>query len=218
MWGMSDGLATIYRKQVRNILGEKVSCPTVVIRDVLVGAIEKVHKCAQSANVGPRGFVMGYSDHYAAVLCHATPALTSRGYGSASGQAFYLNKVLHGVQCSPNATLPDNLILWHGGPSVIGSGAAYGDYLVISQFTTVGQHRGNWPIFEGMNYVGPHSAVLGSARVGAFSSVGAGTVLVGTEVAANSVAYRNSDGKLVVSPASVTPYITRWFDPGLLAR
>jgi serine acetyltransferase len=215
---MSDGLATIYRKQVRNILSERVSCSTDVIRDVFVGAIEKVHKCAQSANAGPRGFVMGYSDHYAAVLCHVTSALTKMGYGTASSQAFYLNKALHGVQCSPNATLPDNLILWHGGPLVIGSGAAYGDYLVISQFTTVGQHRGNWPTFEGMNYVGPHSAVLGGARVGAFSSVGAGTVLVATQVAANSVAYRNSDGKLMVSAVSGTPYITRWFDPGLLAR
>jgi serine O-acetyltransferase len=186
------------RRQVRAVLDQRLTGSVATLAASVTEGVERVRLCLEDSVVGPSEFDRRFSDHYALLLCHVTTILFRDSAPDLASQVFYLNKVLHGVQCSPRATLPTRLLLWHSMGVVIGSGVSLGEYLVIGQGVTIGQNRGNWPVIEERVFIGANSLVLGGSRIGRGSSIGAGTTVIDRSIAPGSLVHRNDDGRLLV--------------------
>jgi serine O-acetyltransferase len=193
------------------MLGQRPECGRSALRQLIEEAMAKVSQCIAGTKVGPKSFDRDYSDHYALLLCHLATLLYRRGAVRDASQAFYLNKVLHGVQCSPRAVLPVNFLLWHSGSTVLGSQAAYSEYLVIGPCVSIGQSGEAWPRLGARVFIGPHSAIFGNCDVGEDVTIGAGTVLVNESIPAGQFAYRDRSGSLIVRAPRMAPYINRFF-------
>ena len=107
-----------------------------------------------------------HSDLYAQFLYFLSNSVwkNSQDAGVAS-KLFYLNKVMHGINCMYDTNMPDIFLLIHCVGTVLGK-AEYSDYFVACQNVTVGSDRGKMPKMKEGVYMGPGSSIVGNCSVG----------------------------------------------------
>lgn len=102
-------------------------------------------------------------------------------------KAFYLNKVMHGLDCFYTVELPQIFLFVHPVGTVIGHGQ-FGDYFTVYQNCTVGsQIDGKYPNFKGQAVLYSGASVIGDCTVGDNVIFGAGCIVIGSSVESNSI-------------------------------
>lgn len=98
----------------------------------------------------------------------------------------YLNKIMHGLDIFYSVKMPDIFMLVHPLGTVLGN-AAYSDYLVVYQQCTVGALTDTYPTFGTGTILYSRTSVLGQCHVGDNVVFAANSIIVDTDVPADSV-------------------------------
>ena len=103
-----------------------------------------------------------------------------------ASKIFLLNKMMFGVDAFYKITLPTHFLFIHPIGTVLGN-ATYGDYFVIYQNVTIGSKiDGVYPQLSGKNVIYSGASVIGGAKVGFGSTIGASALVVGNDVPENT--------------------------------
>lgn len=127
------------------------------------------------------------TDHYAVFLAYLGCFLASCGEKRISWRVFALNKMLHGLNISPNVRLPNRFRISHGVGTVIGQ-ASLGNRLLVSQGCTIGASTlREYPTLDSGVSMMANSAILGRCRVGSNVMIGAGVHIINVEVPSDTL-------------------------------
>ncbi len=117
------------------------------------------------------------SDHYATFLYFLANQAYLTGNIPLAEKAFYLNKLLNGLDLFYSIEMPEIFLLVHPVGSVIGN-AEFSDYLVIYQNVTIGSDKdGVYPSFSGSNVLYSGASVIGNCQLGSNTVIGARSFL-----------------------------------------
>lgn len=83
------------------------------------------------------------------------------------------------------------LYIGHGFGTLVNSTAVIGNYVNLSQFTTIGSNKNNAAIIGDNVYIGPNVCVVENVKIGSNSTIGAGSVVVKYDVPKNAVVAGN---------------------------
>jgi hypothetical protein len=98
--------------------------------------------------------------------------------------------------------LPPFLLTFHPAATVLGR-ADYARFLVVSQGCTIGNNHGRYPSFDEGVVLRPGSMVLGGCRIGANVQIGAGAIVVDTDIPPNSTVTGQGRDGLTIRPNSL---------------
>jgi serine O-acetyltransferase len=136
---------------------------------------------------GYTDFNILHSDLYAQFIYFLSNTVWNKSQNeNLSTKLFYLNKTLHGLNCTYDTLLPDIFILIHAIGTVLGK-AKYSNYFVACQNVTVGSDKGYSPIMSEGVYMGPGSSLIGNSIVGKYAHFAINAVLMDQEVKGESV-------------------------------
>jgi serine O-acetyltransferase len=144
------------------------------------------------------------TDHYASFLYFLSHSLWKNGDNeNVAKKAYYLNKIMHGLDVFYEIELPEVFLFTHPVGTVLGR-AKYSNYLALSQGVTIGGSVDfKYPtIGEGV-YFFPGSAVIGDSNIGNNSLISIGTVVRDTNTPDDTLVY-NESSKVLYKPFSWT--------------
>lgn len=125
------------------------------------------------------------SDHFAAFLWFLGDELfLELNDENLSIKTSYLNKIMHGLDLFFSVSMPNIFMLVHPVGSVIGK-ASYNDFLVVYQNCTIGAVN-TYPRLGNGVVLYSKSSVLGESSIGDNVVIGANSLILNTEVPANS--------------------------------
>ncbi|MCF8003008.1 MAG: hypothetical protein K9L32_02185 [Chromatiaceae bacterium] len=133
-----------------------------------------------------------HSDHMASLYALLAHILYENGNDLAAAKVFYLNKILHGFDCYYTVCLPSIFLLSHPLGTILGGGAEYSNYLMVSQNCTVGDnYDGNYPTLgEGVSlYCG--ASIIGGCNIGSNCAIGVGASLYKTDLPDDTIVHGN---------------------------
>jgi serine O-acetyltransferase len=198
-------------RQLNNFFPDKYQFDGSDVDSAFDSALQRTEHCFKyislpSYNDGDNVcFYHLHSDQYCSFLYFLANCLWIKSQNKPlCDKLFFLNKTLNSIFLSYKCKLPDIFVLWHPIGSVIGN-AEYSDYLVIFQNVTVNT---GYPIdVLGKNpppklgkgiFLGAGAKIVGSGRIGNFSSIGINSYVFKTDIPDNSIVFMGSDGKLNV--------------------
>ena len=107
------------------------------------------------------------------------------GKKSSADRVCYLNRIRNGIDAWHSVDLPRKTLFVHAIGSVLGR-ATYGSGLVCYQNVTIGASKGNYPVFHGDCVIFSGATVLGNCSIGSNVLIGAGALVIDTDVPSNS--------------------------------
>ena len=199
-----------------NIFFPDKKIKTVLLYSFVKQAIGRVEYCFSKIN--NKYFFDGkniffnhlHSDQYAIFLYFLSNTIWMEERDDIlAGKAYYLNKVLHGLDAFYEIILPDVFLLVHPVGTILGR-AKYDDFFVVYQRVTVGGNTDlEYPIFgKGVALYG-ESAVIGNCRIGDGCSISYGTIVMEKDIQSNMVVF-GSNSDITYKHASKSP-IDRYF-------
>ena len=128
------------------------------------------------------------SDHMTLFLYLLARAEAAVGRIESADRISYLNKIRNGVDIWHTVSLPPRTVFVHSIGTVLGR-AKYGTSLICYQNVTVGGSKGNYPEFHGSCLLYSNASVLGKSKIGTNVIIGAGTLLVDTDIPDSSTVF-----------------------------
>ena len=182
-------LEKFFLKQVENFFPDGVTLDGNCIKRILDVSLQRLEVCfcgIEKKYYSENGMVVFNhlnSDHYAMFLyVFSNVAFEMFSYKECAEKSFYLNKVMHSLDCFYSIKLPEIFLFVHPVGSVIGN-ASYKNYFAVYQNCTVGSTEfGRYPEFDEGVVLYSGASVLGSCAVGKNVVFGAGTLLVNSQV------------------------------------
>lgn len=142
-----------------------------------------------------------FSDHYVMYIWYLANSIWKNGGDDIiCNKLYYLNKVLHGLDCMYNTKLPDIFLLFHCSGTMLGK-AHYSDFFVALQGCTVGSQKGKYPIMGKGVSLTAHSSLIGNCTIGNNVSISAYTNIFETDIEANTVVFKNTKGEITYKPS-----------------
>lgn len=117
-------------------------------------------------------------------------------------QVFLALKSRCGVDLFYDHDLPAFFVTPHPGGTVLGR-ASYARFLTVSQGCTIGMNHGLYPTFEEGVALRPGAIVLGRCHIGANVQIGAGAIVVDTDIPPNSTVTGQGGSGLSIRPSSI---------------
>lgn len=128
-----------------------------------------------------------HSDLYAQFIYYLSNTIWNNDKNvTVSSKLFYLNKVLHGINCMYDTQLPDIFLLIHCIGTVLGK-ASYSNYFVACHNVTIGSDKGYSPIINEGVYLGPGSSIVGKCVIGTYSHFSINSVVLNQNTKDNCV-------------------------------
>ena len=116
---------------------------------------------------------------------------------------FYLNKVMHGIDIFYSVNMPDIFLLVHPLGTILGN-AKYNNYLVVYQNVTVGaDEKSIYPSFGSGTVLYAKSSIIGKCNLGDDVVLGAGTIILNTDVPSKTLVVSTSNLRMIPSSLSV---------------
>jgi serine O-acetyltransferase len=191
----ADRLAAYLARQIENAFPDGPVSGADLARPV-ARALERLDHCF--AHVRQRYYRQGdeavfhhlNTDHYAAFLYLVGNTLhRDQGNPDLAAKTYALNKALHGLDLYYEVVLPDIFTFVHPVGTVIGR-ATFQDYFCVYQNCAVGGDlEGHLPELGRGVVLFAGSRAIGKSRIGDNCLLSAGTIVLGTEVPANSVVF-----------------------------
>lgn len=136
-----------------------------------------------------------HPDHHAVFLYLLSNVLSRKDREDPRAfRLFYLNKVLHGLDAYHDIELPEVFQFMHPLGTILGH-ARYGNHFCVYQGCSVGSdEQGNFPTFGDGVVMYAGASVIGACNIGNNVVIGAGSLVLGRDIADN----------LLVRPTSPT--------------
>lgn len=152
-----------------------------------------------------------YADHYLMYLWFLANTIWKEKVDSSiASKLYYLNKIMHGLDCMYDTRMPDIFLIFHGVGTMLGK-AEYNDFFVCLQGCTVGSNKDLYPSFGKGVALAANTGVVGNCKIGNGVSISAFTRVFEKDIPDNSVAFINSMGKLEIKPSN-NSYAQRFFN------
>lgn len=202
-YSIDKGEKEVYKKSSARIMERYINCVTSV----------KLKYYRDSEGRPMINFLN--TDHMAIYYYYASHVAAHDASCTSLAEKFYaLNKALHGVDIFYEVALPEIFLLVHPVGTVLGR-AKYSDYFVAYQNCTVGAKDGIYPTIGCKTVMFAGSSVIGNVKVGACSTFGAGSMLIGpAEIAGNSVVLGRYPAHRVVHQSEANEAAASYFDYG----
>ena len=144
-----------------------------------------------------------YADHYVMLLWFLSNSTWKEtGNKDIASKLYYLNKVLHGLDCMYDTEMPDIFLVFHGVGTMLGK-AKYADYFIALHGCTIGSHKGEYPIIDKGVALTAYSALIGNCEIGNRVSISAYTPVFGMKVANDNIVMRNNSGQIEITESKI---------------
>jgi serine O-acetyltransferase len=142
-----------------------------------------------------------FSDHYVVFLWFLSNSVFNyKGKCDLANKIYYLNKMLHGLDCMYDTKMPDIFLLFHSSGTTLGK-ASYADYFVALQGCTVGSQKGIYPVFGKGVSLTANSSVFGKCLIGDRCTLSTRTIIFQKDVPNDNTVFINlSTGQLIMKP------------------
>jgi serine O-acetyltransferase len=129
-----------------------------------------------------------HPDHHAAFLYLLSNVLSRKDRDDPRAfRLFYLNKALHGLDAYHDIELPEVFQFMHPLGTVLGH-ARYGNHFCVYQGCSVGaDEQGSYPDFGDGVVMYAGASVIGACHIGRNVVLGAGSLVLGRDIADNSL-------------------------------
>lgn len=187
-------LAAYWTRQVQSFFYDGAENSPELALQITRDAMERVNDCF-SVNLkkyfstnGQARFNHLHSDQYAMFLYIASNVAYRVHNSSVIAEKLYLlNKALHGLDALYSIALPAHFSFTHPLGTVLGR-ASYGDYFAVYQGCTVGSTGlDSYPSFGEGVLMYANSSVIGACTIGDDVVVGAGALVVSTDIPSGSL-------------------------------
>ncbi|MFA7653860.1 MAG: serine acetyltransferase [Candidatus Magasanikbacteria bacterium] len=126
-----------------------------------------------------------------------------------------LNKTLNSIFISYKCKMPDIFLFSHAIGTIIGN-AIYSNFLVVFQNVTVntGDDDGTWkpPTIGKGVFLAAGSSIIGSGKIGDYSSIGINSVVFKADIPENSIVFTDSTGKLNIKDNQGACFTQKYFN------
>lgn len=210
----ADSLAALAARQLEAFFPDGQAVHPADLAVAVPGALARLEHCF--SYIGNKYFFNGsqavfdhlHGDQYAMWLYLIANELYRRG-GPAPlcNKLFLLNKALHGCDIFYEVALPSVFLLVHPLGTVLGRGE-YSDFFIAYQRVGVGSNHSHYPTLGRHLTLHPGSSVLGSSVVGDHCSIAAESLLLDSELPANSL-YIGNPRDYLIKTRNTNPSIWR---------
>jgi len=153
------------------------------------------------------------TDHYAVLLILLARVCLHEGKERLAWRLFALNKMLHGLNVSPNVRLPRRFRIAHCVGTVIGR-ADLGDRLFVSHGCTIGaSSAAEYPRLGSGVSLMANRAVLGRCSIGDEVVIGTGVRLINSDVPSGTLVVMGSSGAELIPSEFPRRHSIRVFGP-----
>lgn len=130
-----------------------------------------------------------------------------------ANKLYYMNRTLHGLDCSYHTKLPRIFLLVHIVGTVLGKDAEYSDFFFATQGCIVGANKGKYPkIGKGVAML-PHSSIIGDCTIGDRATISINTTVYEKDVPSDTLVYRdNNTGAIIFKKNRPSPYVQPAFN------
>jgi len=193
----TDKLCIYVSAQLNNILPDGNVVDLTEDKYLIVNAEKRLEFCFKHVtmkhyfNGADAIFDHLFSDHYVMFLWYlSNSTFKYKGKCDLANKLYYLNKILHGLDCMYDTKLPDIFLLFHTSGTMLGK-ASYSDYFVALQGCTVGSQKGRYPVFGKGVSLTANSSVIGDCTVGDRCTISTRTTVFQKNIPENNTAYMN---------------------------
>lgn len=167
-----DELSIYVSKQLNSFFPDQEYVDLKKEKEFVVEALERVEFCFKHVtlkhyfNNNVVNFNHLYSDHYVMFIWYLSNSVyKNKGRCSLANKLYYLNKILHGLDCMFDTEMPKIFLLFHSTGTMLGK-AKYDDYFIALQGCTVGSQKGSYPVFGKGVSLTANSSVIGASLIG----------------------------------------------------
>lgn len=161
-------------------------------------ALRQTKTCFQSCNNkyytnedGVVQFNPYHSGQYTAFLYFLSRALISNDHASLADRAYYLNRMLNGLDLFYQVEMPPVFMLDHPLGSILGR-ASYGNYFVFNQQCTVGGNHDIYPKLGEYVTLFAGATVIGNSTIGNNVYIAAGAYVKDEDIPDNTLVFGRS--------------------------
>jgi serine O-acetyltransferase len=157
-----------------------------------------------------------YSDHYVMFLWFLSNSVyRHKGKCDLANKLYYLNKVLHGLDCMFDTNMPDIFLLFHSSGTMLGK-AKYSDYFIALHGCTVGSHKGHYPVFGKGVSLTANSSVIGKCQIGDRCTISTRTTVFQRDISPDQLVYLDFDTNSLNLKPSRNCYAQQFYNVDLL--
>jgi serine O-acetyltransferase len=205
----SSELKQYVSKQLDNLFPDSYKFEGIDVDNAFDSALQRVEHCFEFIKLpyynNKEGvcFNHNHSDQYCTFLYFLSNCLWLKSQNKPlCDKLLLLNKTLNSIFISYKCRLPERFVFCHPIGSVIGN-AEYSDFLVIYQNVTINtgypiEVSGDSPsprLGKGV-FLAANSKIIGSNRIGNYSSIGVNSCIFKIDIPDNSIVFTDSRGKL----------------------
>lgn len=217
----TEELCSYVSTQLNNVFPDKNIVNFLDEIEIVVEAVERLEFCFK--HVALKHYFNGtevifnhiFSDHYVMFLWYLSNSVFKhKGSCVLANKLYYLNKVLHGLDCMYDTEMPNIFLLFHSSGTMLGK-ATYSDYFIALQGCTVGSQKGNYPVFGKGVSLTANSSVIGKCVIGNRSTVSTRTTIFQKDIPDDNLAFINFEtGQLQIKSSKVC-YAQQFFNVDL---
>lgn len=217
----TDDLCDYVSRQLNNIFPDKHSITLSFEKKIIEIALDRLDFCYRHVTLkhyfdgSESRFNHLFSDHYVMFLWFLSNSVFKhQGKCDLANKLYYLNKVLHGLDCMYDTEMPDIFLLFHSSGTMLGK-ASYSNYFVALQGCTVGSQKGKYPsIGKGVSLTA-NSSIIGDCAIGDRCTISTRTVLFQRNLEDDRTAFMNFEtGQLQIKPSKEC-YAQQFFNTNL---
>jgi serine O-acetyltransferase len=216
-----DELSIYVSKQLNSFFPDNEYVDLIQEKEIVIKALERVEFCFKHVtlkhyfNNNEVNFNHLYSDHYVMFIWFLSNSVYKfKGKCNLANKLYYLNKILHGLDCMFDTEMPNIFLLFHSSGTMLGK-AKYDDYFIALQGCTVGSQKGYYPVFGKGVSLTANSSVIGKCNIGNRCSISTRTIIYQKDLHEDNVAFINFEsGKLEIKK-SETCYAQNFFNVDL---
>ena len=156
-----------------------------------------------------------YADHYLMYIWFLGNSFwKEKNDISIASKLYYLNKILHGLDCMYDTLMPNIFLLFHSTGTMLGK-ASYSDFFIGLQGCTVGSQKGNYPVFGKGVSLTANSSVIGQCNIGNRCTISTRTTIFQKDITDDNTAFVDFEtGQLLVKPSKQC-YAQQFFNTDL---
>lgn len=168
----------------------------------LGGVKSRIEKCFdQSPNKyyhrgGEVYFNPFHAGQYTIFLYFYSREVFLSGNSLLADKIYFLNKIMSSCDLFYEVELPDFFMLDHPQGTVMGR-AKYSDGLSFSQYSTVGNNKGIYPVIGKNCRMCMNSAIIGDCHIGDNVTIGAGALVKDTDIPSDSLVFGQSPNLII---------------------
>jgi len=214
----TDELSKYVSNQINSFFPDLETVDLVIDNKFTIEALERVEFCFKHVklknyfNDNVVYFNHLYSDHYVMFIWYLSNTVYNYlGKCNLANKLYYLNKVLHGLDCMYDTKLPNIFLLFHSSGTMLGK-AQYDDFFVALHGCTVGSQKGNYPTFGKGVSLTANSSVIGNCIIGNRCTIATRTTIFQKILENDTTAFIDFDSGAIQFKKSNKCYAQQFFN------